>query len=223
MLRDRLLTSAGLIVAIVVLLWLDVQHPLLAVPGLWLMPLLLFFSLGTAFDLASMLRSSGRSIDRRAVIGATALVSLSPYVPALWPLSGQAYPADCPLGAPGWLVVAVLAAVFLLLLREILTYRPGGGSLERTLAGVFASVYVGLPMGLLVLIRQLGTGPDGGKLADEVSTNGQWAWGLAAIVAVIAVTKSADVGAYFTGKAIGKKKLIPRLSPGKHGKVQWAG
>ena len=40
-------------------------------------------------------------------------------------------------------------------------------------------------------------------------------WGLAALLTTIAVTKSTDSGAYFTGKAIGKHKLIPRLSPGK--------
>ena len=40
-------------------------------------------------------------------------------------------------------------------------------------------------------------------------------WGLAAILTMIAVTKSTDAGAYFSGKTFGKHKLIPRLSPGK--------
>jgi phosphatidate cytidylyltransferase len=40
-------------------------------------------------------------------------------------------------------------------------------------------------------------------------------WGIAAIVTFIVVTKASDTGAYFTGKAIGRHKLIPRLSPGK--------
>src|SRR5690606_31108032 len=38
------------------------------------------------------------------------------------------------------------------------------------------------------------------------------AWVLAA---VLLVTKSCDIGAYFTGRAIGKHKLIPWLSPAK--------
>jgi phosphatidate cytidylyltransferase len=54
-------------------------------------------------------------------------------------------------------------------------------------------------MAMLVALRGLHTGN----------------WGLAALITMIAVTKSADAGAYFTGKAIGKHKLIPRLSPGK--------
>ncbi|MEM9828509.1 MAG: phosphatidate cytidylyltransferase, partial [Planctomycetota bacterium] len=32
---------------------------------------------------------------------------------------------------------------------------------------------------------------------------------------MIAVTKSGDTGAYFTGRALGRHKLIPKLSPGK--------
>jgi len=35
------------------------------------------------------------------------------------------------------------------------------------------------------------------------------------IVAIILVTKSCDIGAYFTGRAIGRHKLIPWLSPKK--------
>jgi len=35
------------------------------------------------------------------------------------------------------------------------------------------------------------------------------------IAAIILVCKSCDIGAYFTGRAIGKRKLIPWLSPGK--------
>ncbi|WP_040770873.1 phosphatidate cytidylyltransferase, partial [Novipirellula maiorica] len=40
-------------------------------------------------------------------------------------------------------------------------------------------------------------------------------WGLAALITMIAVTKSTDAGAYFVGRAVGRHKLIPRLSPGK--------
>ncbi len=40
----------------------------------------------------------------------------------------------------------------------------------------------------------------------------QGAWRLVWMIAVVA---AADTGAYFTGKAIGRRKLAPRLSPGK--------
>lgn len=209
MLRDRLLSSAVLIAATLTLLWLDIKHPLLGVPALWLIPLVLFFSLGTAFDLATMLRSSGHTINRRWIIVATAIITLSPCVPMLWSTLHQPYPATCPIGTTGWVVVGVTAAIFLLLIREILVYRSGGGALQRTLGGVFASVYVGVPMATLILIRQLGSTAGG---------VGPWtsaAWGVAAVVTMIAVTKAGDTGAFFTGKAVGRRKLVPRLSPGK--------
>jgi len=103
------------------------------------------------------------------------------------------------IGNLGWIVVAVITAVFVFLIREILAYHSGtDGVLARTLTGVFVSVYVGLPMALLVIVRSLGSD-----------------WGIAALVTLVAVTKSSDAGAYFTGKALGRHKLIPELSPGK--------
>jgi phosphatidate cytidylyltransferase len=54
-------------------------------------------------------------------------------------------------------------------------------------------------MGLLVALRGLGEG----------------GWGLAAVLTTVLVTKGADTGAYFIGRALGRRKLVPRLSPGK--------
>jgi phosphatidate cytidylyltransferase len=62
-------------------------------------------------------------------------------------------------------------------------------------AVMFAMVYLGLMLGFLLALRR-----------------GHSAW---LIVGVILVTKSCDTGAYFTGRAIGRRKLIPWLSPGK--------
>ena len=214
MLRDRLISSAVLISATVVLLWLDVKHPRGGITGFWLLPLLLFFALGTAFDLATMLQASGRAISRHWVLATTALVTLSPCVPMLWPLCGQVYPPNCPMGTFGWMIVSVMSAILMLLFREILAYRgASSGALERTLGGVFASVYVGVPMALLVVIRLLGTTPQTTSIVGLAT--GSATWGLAALVTTIAATKASDAGAYFMGKSFGKHKMIAHLSPGK--------
>ncbi len=105
-------------------------------------------------------------------------------------------PLDDWAGSP----LAVFTGIFLILGTEMCQYGKGPeGAVERTCNGVFVALYVGLPMALLVALRDLGSGN----------------WGLAALLTTIAVTKSTDAGAYFTGKTIGRHKLIPRLSPGK--------
>jgi len=40
-------------------------------------------------------------------------------------------------------------------------------------------------------------------------------WGLLALISVLAITKMADTGAYFFGRAFGRHKMTPILSPGK--------
>ena len=200
MLKDRLRTSAILIAIIAGLLYLDGNYSKRDAEGLWLLPLLLFFALGTAWDMASLLEASGRAISRRAALVATAMVTLSACLPLLWPLFEATYPPNCPVGQLGWIVMGGVAAIFSILISEMIQYGKGPpGTIERTCAAVFVSFYVGLPMALLVALRAMGTGN----------------WGLAALLTTIAVTKSTDAGAYFCGKTFGKHKLVPRLSPGK--------
>lgn len=201
-LKNRLRTSAILISITLVLIFLDASYSMVDAEGLWLLPLLMFFSLGTAWDMSGLFQSSGRPIARRITLVSTALVSMSACVPLLWPLFGSTYPDNCPVGKLGWIGLVGVAAVFLILLREMDRYGRSSekeGTIERTSAAVFVSLYVGLPMALMVAMRSLGDGN----------------WGLAALLTMITVTKSADAGAYFTGKTCGRHKLVPRLSPGK--------
>jgi phosphatidate cytidylyltransferase len=200
-LKQRLLSASILIALVSGSLYLDARVPLAGVAGLWLVPLLLCFALGTAAEIVGLIAHSGRLIVRRDCLIATALITLSACVPMLWPLAHRDYPTNCPVGELGWIVMFAVLALFLILVAEMNRFvnHNQAGMIERTGGAVFVSFYVGLPMALGVAVRLLGEGN----------------WGLAALLTTIAVTKSADTGAYFVGKSIGRHKLVPRLSPGK--------
>lgn len=69
------------------------------------------------------------------------------------------------------------------------------GAIAVGSATMFALIYLGTMPGFFLAIRRWHS-----------------AW---VIAAIILITKSCDIGAYFTGRALGKHKLIPWLSPGK--------
>jgi len=202
MLKDRLFSSAILLSLVGLLLWLDARFPPLGVHGLWLVPLLLLLAVGTANDMVRLFQGANRLVNKPATLVATALIPLAACIPYGWELASQTYPADCPVGRVGWMAIGAVLAIGCLLLVEMSQYGRGpAGATERLQAGVFVAAYVGIPMSLLVAVRNLeGANPN---------------WGLAALISLIAVTKSSDAGAYFTGQLLGRHKLIPRLSPGK--------
>ncbi len=143
MLKDRLLSASILVSIVLAALYLDVNHPLADVPGLWLVPLLLFFALGTAWDISGLLAGSGRAISRRVALFATAIVTLSACMPMLWPLAGSEYPNPCPVGELGWIVMAAIAATFLILMGEMNRFANQETQIsERTCGAVFVSMYV---------------------------------------------------------------------------------
>ncbi|MBW7472455.1 phosphatidate cytidylyltransferase [Marinobacter sp. M216] len=115
---------------------------------------------------------------------------------------------NVPAVAVLWLAVLWWAACFLM----VRSY-PAGSSR-------WGSVPVRAVMGLLVLVpawvglNHLRTG----GLDFGAVTNSLWA-----ILYVFCVVWVADIGAYFAGRAFGKAKLAPRVSPGKSWAGVWGG
>lgn len=118
---------------------------------------------------------------------------------ALAGLLGLATSAATPddLGSISGVAFAGTSAALVLIASMI--YYTRDHTTEGVVAAVASTllcfVYVGVMGGLLVAIRK--------------EHSGWW------LLAVLAITKSCDIGAYFTGTLIGRHKLIPWLSPGK--------
>lgn len=105
------------------------------------------------------------------------------------------------IGGPVFAAVAIVAALIALrelldLLRRARTVH-GAGSVLRDGASVFVGVaYVVLPFGALIAMR-----------LDDIGL--QWA------VLAFLVTFATDTSAYAVGRAVGRRKLAPSVSPGK--------
>lgn len=136
-------------------------------------------------ELARILADKGIEASRRAM-ATSAVLGLA--VMALTPSDW-----DGPTG------VAVVAGASAFVLVASLVFYSRGRTVEGVVAAtggtLWAFVYLGLMLGAVVLIRR---------------DHSVWV-----LLWVVLVTKSCDIGAYFTGKAIGRHKLIPWLSPGK--------
>lgn len=114
-------------------------------------------------------------------------------------ISGYLASAAIPLNSSPTHAAALVASVGALVLVVALLWhvrdRQTSGAAAAVGAAMLAFTYLGLMFGFLLSIRR------------EHS-----AW---VVLGVLVVTKSSDIGAFFTGKAIGRHKLIPWLSPGK--------
>ncbi|MFT4038469.1 MAG: phosphatidate cytidylyltransferase [Thermomicrobiales bacterium] len=116
----------------------------------------------------------------------------------------------------------LIPAAFLASILPLITYLPRtgqSGAAETWAWGVAGNVYVATPVFAAITLRQV----------NGVTTSGEWVtwaqtlaigWppavaGLAWALAVILGTWAGDSAAYLTGRAFGRHKLAPAVSPGK--------
>jgi len=175
-----------LIALLVGAVWLDVVlEKQTGYAGLIILPILAAAVLGAVQEIAPIMRSLHTQASRR-LLSVCALLGLA---------SCTLTPASL---TPQTSVAIVATAGGLAMFLSLLFYtrhKSTEGVVLATGVALISFVYLGLMAGFLFLIRR-----DFG------------AWEL---LAVLLVTKSYDIGAFFTGSAIGKHKLIPWLSPGK--------
>lgn len=194
MLWQRLITGPLLIAFIVGVVWLDASLDATAAErgwpnGLVLFALMAVLSVLIAREVTAFLRASG--------------VHASPTVASIAALAGITATAGSTLaptsiGVAGVIATAMALMLVLALLRMARDRDPKG-SLALAGGALLAGVYGGVLPGFWMLVRL---------------EHSPWL-----LVAAILTTKSCDIGAYFTGMAIGKHKMIPWLSP----KKSWEG
>lgn len=111
-------------------------------------------------------------------------------------------------GHGGWLLPLVTLFSLLVMLEGLYCYAQGNFP-ENTGLTCMALVYLGLPFAHFILLREL-TGP-----VHTLPLWGPMSLGEALLWTVMFATWASDTFAYFGGRAFGRTKLLPRVSPKK--------
>ena len=197
MLHWRLISAAVILSVLVTLVWLDSRQAIGY--GVWLLPMLLAVSLLATEEVLSMLRAKNYQPVAWPIYLGNLLIPLAASGPLLFALAGQQFPEANPLGRGGWPMAVLAIGAIAVIGAEMGRYRQPGTAIVHAALGIFTLVYVGLLFSFVALLRL--------HKSNE--------WGLLALISVLAITKMADTGAYFFGRAFGRHKMTPILSPGK--------
>jgi len=199
MLRWRLSLGAILIGGIVALGYFDHKS---ALPGAWLMPLLIIITILATDEVLRLFRAAGLDpvawpvhVGNLAVVAGTWVgwcANLS-----VGDTSAETTVTEAVMQIPpaGWALAGLGAALLLIFIGEMRRYEKPGGVIANLSAAAMTVFYVGLPLAVLIDLRMR--------------------WGLAAVASIILVVKMGDTGAYTIGRLFGRHKMAPTLSPGK--------
>ncbi len=146
-------------------------------------------------EMDKMAHAAGmRLLGFSATAGAAAIATM----PLWWQFMSA---NDLPFAALAIAISAVLWATFL---EQMIRFRTENA--VRSMAATLGTViYLGVGGMMILQVRMMGES------------------GLARLILFLAAVKFTDIGAYFVGSMIGKRKLIPWLSPGKSWEGLWGG
>ncbi len=167
----------------------------------WYPFLFLFVLILTWLACSELLRLLGPALRPPAWFCYTAVTAL---VLANWP--AHRLPREWGPSPWSWVLGAFIAVVLAAFLVEMATFREPGGSVIRIALTLWIAAYLGLLPSCFVQLRW----PASTAAQAEAHTHGTLALAL-----TIFVPKSCDIGAYFTGRFLGRHRLTPVLSPKK--------
>ncbi|MBX3389900.1 MAG: phosphatidate cytidylyltransferase [Phycisphaeraceae bacterium] len=209
--RDRLVLGTILIALLLGLLWLDgyldrlscpawltnlgYPHPTLP-PGIVLFIVMLGLSIMAARELADILHDKAIDASRRiTTLAAFFGLCVSCFIPRNFSDGASTLGPHWDSATGGLIVSSSAVLVLIVALRFYSRHKNTEGVIAAAGGTMLAFVYLGLMFGFVLAIRR----------EHPVWTV---AW-------VLLMIKACDIGAYFTGRAVGKRKLILWLSPGK--------
>ena len=194
MLGWRVGISAVLIPVLIGIFWLDNRA---GESAPYLLGLCIILAVRGTWEFGELLKVRSFEPSFRAIAtGATLMV-----------ISGWAGHASfLPLPESGSLTTSLAAlslmfslVVLLLFLLAAMNYQEPGKSMETLGAEILGVCYLGLLLAMTAQLRWV-AGTEAGYYV---------------LASLVISAKSGDIGAYTLGRLFGKKKMIPRLSPGK--------
>ncbi|MGL6194266.1 MAG: phosphatidate cytidylyltransferase [Thermoguttaceae bacterium] len=173
------------------------------VRGLVLMPLFLITICFLCSEVLELLAAGGLHPRRSTVYSGTIGMTFFCWLACVL----EGYMSDIPVGplsedgwnwaatASVWTLLALAIGIMIAFAGEIHRYSKPGGTTVNLAGAVFAITYIGLLSCFIVQLRM--------------------AFGIAAVLSLVVVTKMCDTGAYTVGHLFGRHKMVPGISPGK--------
>lgn len=191
MLGWRILISAVVIPALIGLFVLDHR---LGKEAYWLFGLCILLVFRSCWEMTRLLKTRAFDIDYFTTVGCSLLILGAGWLPHL--RESELSLIHEPLAS---IAIAFTLCVMILFLIQAMKYRTPGRSMETLGAELLTVSYIGLFLTMTSQLRWI-AGAQAGYLV---------------LGSLLIAVKCGDTSAYFLGRAFGKKKMTPYLSPGK--------
>ena len=203
MLRTRLLSGAVLAPLIVAII-------LLGEP--WLSLLIGVVAFLALVELVALLDAAGYEPPQvLSIVGGMALTGAGLVAANAEGVGGLLTTLLAALDPPGLVAATLVAAVLLMAAAAFTRSDPRAGFVTWSMSS-FGIAYVGLLLPAIVLVAHLA--PAGGSWTTQVGLLGLRS-GVAWTLMLVLVVWGYDIGAYLTGRLIGRRRLLDHISPSK--------